>query len=100
MGVIYITHHVSKKHLRSLFLVAVVVLQVVPVLKLHPYYATYHFPLLREEWVVKNTSVGGSVGVDVAAAYLNAKPTAKHLQVRVNRFSDSTQRLKAWASVS
>ena len=44
MGVIYITHHVSKKHLRSLFLVAVV-LQVVPVLKLHPYYATYHFSL-------------------------------------------------------
>ena len=58
MGVIYIAHHVSKKHLRSLFLVAVVVLQVVPVLKLHPYYATYHFPLLRGEWVVKNTSVG------------------------------------------
>lgn len=85
MGVIYITRHISKKNLRSLFLVAIVVLQVVPVLKLHPYYATYHFPLLPGEWVAKNTSVEGGVGLDVAAAYLNAKPNAPHLRVRASR---------------
>ena len=99
MGVVYITHHVSKQSLRSLFLLAVIIFQVLPVLKLHPYYATYHFPLLSGEWVAKNTSVGGGVGLDIAAAYLNAKPNAKHLQVRVSRFSGNLNKYfvgKTW----
>ncbi|MDE0018639.1 MAG: glycosyltransferase family 39 protein [Candidatus Poribacteria bacterium] len=87
MGAIYIRQHIEKKSLGWLFIVAVVVLQVAPVLRLHPYYATYHFPLLPAQWVAKNTTLGGGVGLEVAAAYLNAKPDAQHLQVRVSRFS-------------
>lgn len=74
-------------------------LQVVPVLRLHPYYATYHFPLLSGEWITKNSSVGGGVGLDVAAAYLNAKPGAQHLHVRVSRFSNNLKKYfvgKTW----
>lgn len=89
LGAISVTPLLSKIYLRSLFLVAVVVLQAVPLLKLHPYYATYHFPLLPAQWVAKNTSVGGGVGLDVAAAYLNAKNDALHLQVRVSQFSSN-----------
>lgn len=78
---------------------AVVVLQAVPVLKIHPYYATYHFPLLSGQWVTKNTSVGKGVGLDVAAACLNAKPDAPHLRVRVSRFSNNLNKYfvgKTW----
>lgn len=99
MGTIYATQHFSKKYLRFLFLVAFVVLQAIPILKLHPYYATYHFPFLPGEWVAKNTSVGGGVGLDVAAAYLNAKPDAPRLQVRVSRFSNNLNKYfvgKTW----
>ena len=99
MGVIYIRQHIGKKSLRWLFIGAIVVLQIVPVLRLHPYYATYHFPLLPAQWVAKNTTLGGGVGLDVAAAYLNAKPDAQHLQVRVSRFSGSLNKYfvgKTW----
>ena len=99
MGAIYIRQHVETKSLRLLFIVAIVVLQVVPVLKRHPYYATYHFPLLPAQWVAKNTTVGGGIGLDVAASYLNAKPNAQHLQVRVSRFSSNLNKYfvgKTW----
>ena len=88
-GAIYMTQYFSRKYLRFLLLLTVIVLQAVPVLKLHPYYATYHFPLLPAQWVAKNTSVGGGIGLDVAAAYLNAKPDAPDLQVRLSRFSSN-----------
>ncbi len=87
MGATYVSQHVREKKWRFLVLVAIVVLQTVPVLRLHPYYATYHFPLLPAQWVAKNTTLGGGVGLDVAAFYLNAKPDAQRLQVRVSRFS-------------
>lgn len=102
-GVIYITQHISKKHLCYLFLIGIVILQTVPVLKLHPYYATYRFPLLSGEWVSKNLSVGGGVGLDVAAAYLNAKPASEHLQVRTSHFSNNLNKYfvgKAWTRSS
>ncbi len=87
IGAIYVSQHVRGKKWRFLVLVAIIVLQTVPVLRVHPYYATYHFPLLPAQWVAKNTTLGGGVGLDVAAAYLNAKPDAQRLQVRVSRFS-------------
>ena len=87
IGTIYITQRFSEKRYHYLFLVAIIVLQVVPVLRLHPYYITYHFPLLSGKWISENTSVGGGVGLDVAADYLNAKPNAHNLNVRVSRFS-------------
>lgn len=71
----------------SLFLVSVVFLQVAPVLRLHPYYQTYYFPLLSGKWVAENASSITGVGLDLAADYLNTKPNAPDLQVRVTRFS-------------
>ena len=77
MGAIALTRVFSKKRSRYIALALIVVLQVVPVLCLHPYYIAYHFPLLSREWVAKNTSVGGGVGLDLTAAYLNTKPDAQ-----------------------
>ena len=99
MGTIYIAQQFSKKRFRYLFLVTIVVLQVVPVLRLHPYYITYHFPLLSGKWISENTTVGGGVGLDVAADYLNAKPDADNLNVRVSRFSSGLNKYfvgKTW----
>lgn len=87
MGAIYIAQQFSKRGYRYLFLAVIVILQVVPVLTLHPYYITYHFPLLSGKWISENTTVGGGVGLDVAADYLNAKSDAENLNVRVSRFS-------------
>ena len=69
------------------FLVALFVLQAVPVLKLHPYYQTYHHPLIPGKWVEENSGSITGVGIDVAAAYLNAKPNAEKLRVRTTWFS-------------
>lgn len=88
IGIIYITQQYLKKPVHYLFFVAIIVLQVGPVLKLHPYYSTYHFPLLSGKWISENTSVGGGVGLDVAADYLNAKPDAENLNVRISWFSE------------
>lgn len=99
MGVTYLIQVISKKYLHFPFLIVVVVLQVLPILKLHPYYATYHFPLLPGGWIAKNISVGGGVGLDVAADYLNAKPNSPQLQVRLSRFSNNLKRYfvgKTW----
>ena len=99
MGAISLTRALSKKRSRYIALALIIVLQVVPVLRLHPYYITYHFPPLSGEWVAKNTSVGGGVGLDLAAAYLNAKPDAEQLQVRLSRFSGSLSKYfvgKTW----
>ena len=99
MGVTYLIQVISKKYLHFPFLIVVVVLQVLPILKLHPYYATYHFPFLPGGWIAKNISVGGGVGLDVAADYLNAKPNSPQLQVRLSRFSNNLKRYfvgKTW----
>ena len=39
------------------------------------------------KWVSKNISLGGGVGLDIAAAYLNDKPDARNLKVRVRPFA-------------
>lgn len=99
IGAIHLTQCFSKNRIRYLVLAVVVVLQIVPVLRLHPYYITYHFPLLSGEWVSRNTSVGGGVGLDIAAAYLNAKPNAENLKVRVSRFAGGLKKYfvgKTW----
>ncbi len=87
MGAIYVTQYFSKKYLRYLCLIVVIVLQIGPVLRLHPYYTTYYYPLLSGQWITKNISIGYGAGLDVAADYLNAKMDAQHIKVRVSRFS-------------
>ncbi len=87
MGAIYTVQLFSRKGIRYLFLVAIVVLQIAPVLKLHPYYVTYHFPFISDKWISNNISLGSGVGLDVAGDYLNAKPNAENLNVRTSQFS-------------
>lgn len=89
IGTIHLTQYFSKTRIRYLVLAVVIILQTVPVLRLHPYYITYHFPLLSGEWISKNTSLGGGVGLDIAAAYLNNKPDAQNLKVRASPFATS-----------
>lgn len=87
IGTIHLAQYFSKIRVRYFVFAILVFLQIVPVLPLHPYYITYHFPLLSGEWVSKNTSLGGGVGLDIAAAYLNDKPDAQNLRVRVSPFA-------------
>lgn len=99
IGTIYVTQQFSKKHIHYLCLVAIIVLQVAPVLRLHPYYITYHFPLLSGRWISENAPSGGGVGLDVAGDYLNAKPDAENLNVRVSQFSTNLNKYfigKTW----
>ena len=62
-------------------------LQAVPILSLHPYYRTYYNPLLSGKWIAENTSSITGAGLDIAAAYLNSKPNAQQLRVRLTWFS-------------
>ena len=84
LGTVQIAQLLKKKQMRYLFLIVVVVLQVAPVLRLHPYYRTYYYPLLSGKWVSENTSSITGAGLDLAADYLNALPNAQHLRVRLS----------------
>ena len=59
------------------------ILQAVPILRLHPNYRAYYHPILSEKWVSENTTSITGAGLDIAAAYLNAKPNARNLRVRL-----------------
>ncbi|MDD9974364.1 MAG: glycosyltransferase family 39 protein [Candidatus Poribacteria bacterium] len=84
LGLVQVTHLLQKKRLQALFLVAVTLLQITPILRLHPYYRTYYHPLLSGQWVATNTSSITGAGLDLAADYLNALPNAQHLQVQLS----------------
>ena len=66
-------------------------IQIVPVLRLHPYYGTYYNLCFKLTDIRKITTVGegGGVGYDLAAKYLNKKPNAREL--RVQTFPPSAQ---------
>ena len=61
-------------------------IQAVPVLALHPHYRAYHHPLLSNSWIGENVSLGGGIGLDRAAEYLNRKQNAEQVSVRVTPF--------------
>ena len=61
-------------------------IQAVPVLALHPHYRAYHYPLLPKKWIAENVSLGGGIGLDIAAEYLNRKQDAEQISVRVTPF--------------
>ncbi|MYF97604.1 hypothetical protein F4212_00505, partial [Candidatus Poribacteria bacterium] len=92
MGCIYIIKLFSNRSVRFVFLIVIVFLQIVPVMRLHPYYLAYHHPLLSGKWITENISVGGGMGLDIAAAYLNQKPDAHNLNVHLSRFSTNLAR--------
>ena len=59
-------------------------IQIVPVLRLHPYYGTYYNLCFKLTDIRKITTVGegGGAGYDLAAKYLNNKPYARELRVQ------------------
>ena len=66
-------------------------IQIVPVLRLHPYYGTYYNLCFKLTDIRKITTVGegGGAGYDLAAKHLNKKPNAREL--RVQTFPPSAQ---------
>ena len=91
LGAVQIAQLLKKKQLQVIFLIAVILLQLVPVLRLHPYYRTYYYPLLSGKWVSENTSSITGAGLDLAADYLNALPNVQHLKIRVRSFSEDLE---------
>ena len=65
----------------------VFMIQVFPVLKLHPYYGTYYNPLWGVTGITRVCTTGDASGLDLAAEYLNRKPNAEDLVVHVSPLS-------------
>ena len=59
-------------------------IQILPVLRLHPYYGTYYNLCFKLTDIRKIITVGegGGVGYDLAAKHLNKKPNARELRVQ------------------
>ena len=63
-------------------------IQILPVLLLHPYYGTYYNLCFKLTDIRKIITVeGGGAGLDLAAKYLNRKPNAQVLDVQVSLLS-------------
>ena len=62
-------------------------IQILPVLRLHPYYSTYYNLCFKLTDLRKIITVGEAAGVDLAAKYLNRKPNAQELEVQVSPLS-------------
>ena len=86
IGTVQFTQFWKRKWINYLVLFVIFFLQAVPILRLHPYYRTYHYPILSGKWVAENTSSITGAGLDIAAAYLNSKPNARNLRVRLTWF--------------
>ena len=75
----------SQKPTFSIVIVLCLVLvQILPLLRLHPYYSTYYNLCFKLTDIRKIITVGGASGVDLAARYLNGKPNAQALDVQVS----------------
>ncbi|MDE0322440.1 MAG: phospholipid carrier-dependent glycosyltransferase [Candidatus Poribacteria bacterium] len=83
LGTVEMARLFKKKQARFIFIIAVVLLQIIPILRLHPYYRTYYYPLLSGKWVAANTSSITGAGLDLAADYLNALPNAQDLHIQL-----------------
>lgn len=59
-------------------------IQTFPVIARHPYYSTYYNPCWKVTDLTKIITVGDASGLDIAANYLNQKPNAHGLSVRVS----------------
>ena len=65
-------------------LLCLLMIQVIPVLRLHPYYGTYYNLCFKFTDITKIITVGDASGLDIAAKYLNQKPNAQKLMVQVS----------------
>ena len=65
-------------------ILCIFLIQILPVLRLHPYYGTYYNLCFKLTDIRKITTVGegGGAGYDLAAKYLNRKPNAQALHVK------------------
>ncbi|MEH0007923.1 MAG: phospholipid carrier-dependent glycosyltransferase [Flavobacteriales bacterium] len=84
LGAVQVAQLFKKRRMRYIFLAAVILLQIAPILRLHPYYRAYYYPLLSGKWVSQNTSSITGAGLDLAADYLNALPNAQHLRIQLS----------------
>ena len=64
-----------------------ILIQILPVLRLHPYYSTYYNLCFKLTDVRKIITVPAAAGLDLAARYLNRKPNAQELDVQVSLLS-------------
>ncbi|MYE89023.1 phospholipid carrier-dependent glycosyltransferase [Candidatus Poribacteria bacterium] len=64
-------------------------IQILPVLRLHPYYSTYYNLCFKLTDIRKIITVSAAAGYDLAAKHLNGKPNAQAL--RVQTFPQSAQ---------
>ena len=62
-------------------------IQILPILRLHPYYSTYYNPCFKLTDIRKIITVPAAAGLDLAAKYLNRKPNAQVLDVQVSLLS-------------
>ena len=62
-------------------------IQILPVLRLHPYYGTYYNLCFKLADIRKIITVPAAVGLDLAAEHLNRKPNARELHVQVSPLS-------------
>lgn len=70
-------------------LLCLFLIQILPVLRLHPYYGTYYNLCFKLTDIRKIITVGAGAGYDLAAKYLNRKPNAEELHVQT--FPQSAQ---------
>ena len=61
-----------------------ILIQILPVLRLHPYYGTYYNLCFKLTDITKIITVGDASGLDLAAQYLNEKPNARELKVQAS----------------
>ena len=59
-------------------------IQILPVLRLHPYYGTYYNLCFKLTDIRKIITVPAAAGLDLAAKHLNKKPNAQELHVQVS----------------
>lgn len=75
------------RHLNTLAVGIVVLIQAFSVLSLHPHYGTYYNPIWKVSDITKVYTIAGGYGLDIAADYLNQKTNAQDLTVRVSPVS-------------
>ena len=76
-----------KKALAVLACLCFFFIQIFPVMALHPYYGTYYNLCWKATDITKIITVGDASGLDIASKYLNRKPKAYLLSVRVSPLS-------------
>ena len=64
-------------------LLSLLLIQIVPVLRLHPYYTTYYNLCFKLTDIRKIVTTPAAAGLDLAAKYLNRKPNAQALRVQI-----------------